>query len=178
MEKTYLHLGCGKALLKGWINIDKVKAHGIDVVHDLNKYPYPFKDNSVDKIKAFHVLEHLDELEKSLEEMYRILKKGGTLHIKVPHFTAPGAFLEQHRRFFWYYCFTSKRLFYKNNLESHSLYDKFEEVFRRLRFEKVLFYNHLIEPIINIKYLPQIYEHTFLRALFPAKEVEVILRKR
>jgi hypothetical protein len=45
MEKK-LHLGCGTNIKKDWINLDFVKLKGVEVVHDLNKFPYPFKDNT------------------------------------------------------------------------------------------------------------------------------------
>ena len=38
-----LHLGCGKVIKKGFINLDSVKLKGVDVVHNLDVYPWPFK---------------------------------------------------------------------------------------------------------------------------------------
>jgi len=174
-----IYLGAGRdATHKDFLKVDQIKHPNIDIVHDLNKYPWPFKDNSIDVILAFHVLEHLTDFERAFKELTRILKQGGVLHIKVPHFSAAGAFLEFHRTFFWYNSFTSKRMLSKNNLET-SMYDKFELKFRKICFEKkFLFYNRLVESLINQGSMPQIYEHTFLRALFPAKEIEFILKKK
>jgi len=31
-----------KRYKKRWINVDKINYDGVDVVHDLNKFPYPF----------------------------------------------------------------------------------------------------------------------------------------
>ena len=45
-----LNIGCGKKILNGYINLDVVKLPGVDIVHDLNKYPWPFKDNYFDEI--------------------------------------------------------------------------------------------------------------------------------
>lgn len=58
-----------------------------DLIHDLNKYPYPFENNSVDLLEANHVLEHLDRPFSVMKEMHRILKPGGRLIIRVPHFS-------------------------------------------------------------------------------------------
>lgn len=52
----------------------------------------PFKDRSFDNIILSEVLEHLDDEEKCLKEIYRVLKPGGTLMISVPH---------RHYPFFW-----------------------------------------------------------------------------
>jgi SAM-dependent methyltransferase len=82
-----LNLGCGKFKKEGYVNLDCYEDLDPDVVHDLNKFPYPFGDNEFDLIEADHVLEHLDDGFRAMKEMHRILKDGGTLVIKVPHFS-------------------------------------------------------------------------------------------
>lgn len=82
MELVLLNLGCGRDKILGYLNVD---AYGDpDFVWDLNQYPYPWKDNSIDGIEMCHVLEHLDDWWASFNECARILKPGGTLHIRVP----------------------------------------------------------------------------------------------
>lgn len=44
----------------------------------------PFKENSFDLVLALDLLEHLPDDVKGLREMYRVLKKGGTLLVTVP----------------------------------------------------------------------------------------------
>ena len=34
--KEKLHLGCGKTILKEWINLDIMKGQGVDIVADVN----------------------------------------------------------------------------------------------------------------------------------------------
>jgi SAM-dependent methyltransferase len=82
-----LNLGCGEDKKDGYINVDWSPLPKPDVVHDLNVLPYPFTDNSIDLIEAFHVLEHLDKPFAIMKEFHRILKVGGVLHVKVPHFS-------------------------------------------------------------------------------------------
>ena len=80
---TLLNIGCGAIKLDGWIGVD---AYGDpDVRHDLNVIPWPFKDNSVDKILAAHVFEHLENWWGAFEECVRILKPYGLLDFRVPH---------------------------------------------------------------------------------------------
>lgn len=43
----------------------------------------PFEDNEFDLILCNHVLEHIPEDEKAMSELYRVLKKGGTLIAQV-----------------------------------------------------------------------------------------------
>jgi SAM-dependent methyltransferase len=82
-----LNLGCGEDYKEGYVNVDFHGHVNIDVQHDLNSLPYPFADNSFDHVLASHVLEHLDRPFVVMKELHRILKPGGTLIVKVPHFS-------------------------------------------------------------------------------------------
>lgn len=86
-----LDIGCGNKKIEGSIGIDKEKNENVDVVHDLNKFPYPLKNNEFDVIHASHIMEHLNDTVKVMEELYRILKPNGKLIIKVPCFAGSGA---------------------------------------------------------------------------------------
>jgi predicted SAM-dependent methyltransferase len=80
-----LNLGCGRDLKEGYTNLDIVD-YGGNQVHDLNSFPYPFEANSFDEIFASHVLEHLNDFNKAITELYRILKPGGILIVYAPFF--------------------------------------------------------------------------------------------
>lgn len=82
-----LNLGCGRFRKEGYVNLDCCDNPGTDVVHDLNVFPYPFPDDHFDLIEADHVLEHLDDVFKVMKELKRISKGGGSLIIKMPHFS-------------------------------------------------------------------------------------------
>jgi len=82
-----LNLGSGGYKKDGYINVDWLELLKPDVVHDLNHVPYPFPDNEFDLIEADHVLEHLDKPFNIMKELHRILKNGGWLIVKVPHFS-------------------------------------------------------------------------------------------
>lgn len=41
-------------------------------------------DNTYDLILCYHVLEHIPEDQRAMQELYRILKKGGTCYIQTP----------------------------------------------------------------------------------------------
>lgn len=106
-KKVVLNIGCGKTKIPGSIGVDVVKIEGfVNVVHDLNKTPYPFKPNSIDEIHFYHVLEHLNDHVLILEEMHRILKPGGKIYLRVPHFSSLAAFTDiTHVRPFGYLSF-------------------------------------------------------------------------
>ena len=85
-----LNLGCGPKILDGYVNVDKYSYYKPDVIHDLEKFPYPFEDNSIDEIYSSHVLEYFDKFESLdvLSEWRRVLKKNGILRLAVPNFTS------------------------------------------------------------------------------------------
>lgn len=94
-----LNLGCGTFKKPGYINVDIYPEFEPDVLHDLNKLPYPFPDNRFELIEIFHVLEHLDEPLRVIRELRRISKHNGLIVIKVPHFSR-GFSHPEHKRGF------------------------------------------------------------------------------
>jgi methionine biosynthesis protein MetW len=59
-------------------SIKKAKDKGIRVIKDdLNKFPYPFNDNTFDVIVSHQVIAHLLYPVKFFREVHRILKSGG-----------------------------------------------------------------------------------------------------
>lgn len=82
-----LNLGCGEFRKPGYINVDYYSISEPDIRHDLDRFPYPFRDNEFDLIEADHLLEHLNNPLRAMKELYRISKKNGLIIIRVPHFS-------------------------------------------------------------------------------------------
>jgi SAM-dependent methyltransferase len=96
-----LNLGCGTAKRAGAINLDVTAATSPDVVHDLNRLPWPFPDGSFREVHAYDVVEHLEDLVKTFEELHRVCRPGGTVLLTVPHFSSHQAYADPtHRHFF------------------------------------------------------------------------------
>lgn len=87
-NKIRLHLACGEEYMDGWVNVDLYADAKVDARFDVSKIPY--LDNSVDEIKAFHIIEHFDWFkgQETLKEWFRVLKPGGRLYIETPDFLA------------------------------------------------------------------------------------------
>ena len=95
---TLLDLGCGEMPYKQYIldNNKAIKKYiGVDVSFvsyhrsvepDLywNGSTIPIENNSVDTVIATELFEHIPNIEIVLKEIFRVLRKGGTLYFTVP----------------------------------------------------------------------------------------------
>ncbi len=85
-KKLKLNLGCGHTIINKFIGVDKFGKPKQKV--DLEVFPWPWKDNSVDEIIMNHILEHLgattDCFFNIMQEIYRICCHNAIIHIKVP----------------------------------------------------------------------------------------------
>lgn len=119
-----LNLGAGNRPEKGMVNHDKIKHRPeIDIAHDLNILPWPWKDKSFDYILARSVFEHLNiDLVTVLDECWRILVPGGTLVVKVPHWQHDNAYADPTHR--WRYSLRSFEVFVPASYlgKEHSFY--------------------------------------------------------
>lgn len=189
----YLNLGAGRNQRKDCINVDITLYPGIQQVVDLSTFPYPYADESIDGIYASHLIEHLPYIlengkiisgqEKFIEECLRILKKGGFLHLYVPHsssVTSTG-------------CMGHYRTYSYNTLKGYLSEDfymfkkaRFKTIYQRLNWwyfvtdtqgelPKVFFIMiNIIKPIINffINLSPRIAENTWIYLVGGCREIE------
>jgi hypothetical protein len=79
-EKVKLNLGGGEIQIDGYINVDRHVGKEV--------YPLEYPDNSVDEIRASHILEHFSyhDTVKVLENWLSKLKPGGIIKLSVPDF--------------------------------------------------------------------------------------------
>lgn len=84
-----VHLGCGKDIRPGWINVDLQRGVRTQnyVNYDLRRgLPLPAASCSI--IYSSHFIEHLSltEARKHFADCYAALEPGGTLRMALPHF--------------------------------------------------------------------------------------------
>lgn len=90
-EKTGINLdvGCGENKQKNFVGMDIRNVHGVDIVHDLEKIPYPIEDDICLKILASHIVEHINPSKfgfvNVMNEWWRIMKPDGELMIAIPY---------------------------------------------------------------------------------------------
>jgi len=89
-----LDIGCGANKQPGFVGIDMLDLPGVDIVHDLETFPWPLDDESVLRAVASHVLEHINPHKgvfiNFMNEVWRVLKPNAQFAFVVPHATSHG----------------------------------------------------------------------------------------
>ena len=183
MNSDKLNIGCGNNILHGWVNLDISALSGVDVVHDIEKIPLPFSNEQFNEVLCQDILEHVEYV-PILRDIYRIMRKGGTLTIRVPHFTSKHNFIDPtHKKMFSINTFD---FFVKGSSEQDSRSYYFDFSFSSCRQAKIVFehdsvvflLNPLVERLVNYSpRMQRIYESTFLSRLFPACNLLITLVK-
>ncbi len=103
-----LNLACGQSRKEGFTGVDIAATPAVDVVHDLLVAPWPFDSNTVSEVYCSHFIEHIpmqtfggkDLFFLFFDEMYRVMKVGGSATIIAPYGASDRAFQDPtHRRF-------------------------------------------------------------------------------
>lgn len=168
-----LNLGCGHNKHDGYVNVDLFKESMPDVVHDLETFPWPWGDNSVDEAMFNHSLEHLGGdsrvFLKIIQELYRVCKPGALVVINVPH--------PRHDNFIGDP--THVRVITPNLLK---LFDKqLNDEWKRLKAANSPFAHYLgvdFEITSVITNLDEPYGTLFTENKISAEEINVLLRER
>ncbi|MBI1897178.1 MAG: methyltransferase domain-containing protein [Acidobacteria bacterium] len=93
-----LDVGCGVNKHPGAIGIDRNPKTKADVLCDLDRFPYPFRDASFDAVRAVHVIEHVSDVVRTMEEFHRLLRSGGRVLVVTPHYTDFSSFCDPTHR--------------------------------------------------------------------------------
>jgi len=99
---------------EGWTTVNIENA---DIKHNLNNFPYPFKDNSIDELMIIHTLEHLDNPKQVISEIYRICKPNAIVTIEVPYWKRDMWTNPEHKHYFkpeWFQSLNPNSRKYKN----------------------------------------------------------------
>lgn len=93
-----LDLGCGKKKDPAWVGMDIRAVEGVDIVHNLEDFPWPVPDDCCNNVLASHILEHIKPWKLFdpaggpcvMAEIWRVLKKDGKLLVSAPYGVSPG----------------------------------------------------------------------------------------
>lgn len=93
-----LDVGCGLNKRPGAIGVDRNARTAADVLCDLDHFPYPFRDSVFDELYATHVIEHVSDVIRTMEEFHRLVRPGGRIFIVTPHYTDFSSFCDPTHR--------------------------------------------------------------------------------
>ena len=80
-----LNIGSGYKRFDGFLNIDDDPLVNPDYTVNLEEAHLPFEDNTVEEIRAHHILEHIRNFIPLMQEFYRVCKHGALIDIVAPH---------------------------------------------------------------------------------------------
>ncbi|MGH8678927.1 MAG: class I SAM-dependent methyltransferase [Burkholderiales bacterium] len=86
--RKVLDVGCGRNKFPGAIGIDFAQNSLADIMHDLNKFPFPIEENSFDVVLCRNVIEHIQDVVGLMEEIHRIGRNSADVVITTPHFSS------------------------------------------------------------------------------------------
>jgi hypothetical protein len=89
-----LDIGCGQNKNPGFVGLDMFAYKGVDIVHDVEVFPWPLPDECVITATASHLLEHINPHKgvfiDFMNEVWRVMKPYGQFAFVVPHASSPG----------------------------------------------------------------------------------------
>lgn len=138
-----IDLGCGNSKKEGFIGVDSLKLSNVDIVHNLEVFPYPFEDNSIDEIWMDQVLEHIKNPLNVVEELHRICKPNAKVNIGVPYFRSMYSAIDPtHVNFF--------SVFWFNYFDpTHPFHHKYQYSKATFRVDKIEFNREAKKQKIN-----------------------------
>jgi SAM-dependent methyltransferase len=183
-QPVIIELGCGTKKKEGRIGVDAIDLPNVDIVADLEKGLSFLPDNSVDQIHCRSVFEHIENFENLMREIVRVLKRDGTAHVFVPHFSNPYYYSDfAHVRFFGlytFYYFVDHKSQLRRKVPTFYTNIRIRILSQRLIFRssfKVINpFKKLFGWFLNLYTLLQEYYEENLCYLFPCYGIEVVFR--
>lgn len=95
MSGEILDIGCGtRKVDPGAIGLDRAPAPGVDVVWDLDQYPWPLESDCFSRIHMSHVIEHVADAMRAMAEVHRVARPGASVFIATPHFSSHNSYVD------------------------------------------------------------------------------------
>jgi SAM-dependent methyltransferase len=176
-----LDIGCGTAKTPGAIGIDSNPQTQADIIQNLDIYPWPLADNSFDRIVCSHIVEHVADFVRFVQEVHRVAKPGALIEIVTPHFSSRYAYTDPtHRRYLSLFSFdyfinhpAFRPSLISRAFETQSPVPNF---YSRVRFAKVRVFLRFARPFRLFGFqwfanrFPFFYE-AYLTFIFPARDL-------
>lgn len=87
-----LDIGCGANKQPNFLGMDKRKLKGVDIIHDLEVFPYPLPNDICLTIIGSHIIEHIKPwlMLDFMNELWRVAKVGCQLMLSMPYGVSHG----------------------------------------------------------------------------------------
>jgi len=175
LKSDKLNVGSGTDIREGYVNLDYYKFSGTDVIWNINKLPWPFPNNSFSEILLSHIIEHVDDVVSTMNEIWRISKPGAIIKIGVPYFTSLNAVKDPtHKHAFAAATFD---FFERGKLGKGNYFDESSKTNFKILKKNIIFSNNrflkIFNPLCNFN---QTFYERFLCYMFPAQVLEVKMK--
>lgn len=188
LARVEIELGCGNAKKNpNAIGIDMLDFDCVDIQGDVFAALRRFPDASVDVIESFHFFEHVSDLTVLIDEITRVLKPGGKLHVVVPHFSNPYFYSDPtHKNFFGLYtfCYYATNSIFSRNVPLYGRIPQLDLNDVQLTFKSTrpFYIRHalkkIIERMVNLNtYTKEFYEENLCN-IMPCYELDYRIRKK
>jgi len=186
-DPLVLELGCGsRKRTAGAIGIDALDYPDVDIVGEVYDVLRQFPSGCVNQVYAYHFIEHVDDIDKLMVELSRVLKPDGLVEFVAPHFSSPYFYSDPtHRSFFGLYtfCYLSVGSPFRRKVPTYqkNLPFKLERVDLRFKSPRPFFIRYALKTFIgkffnSCNFMKELYEENFCY-LFPCYEICYQLRR-
>ena len=118
-DQKKVDLGCGNFKVEGFDGVDKRQLPGVNILHDLEKFPWPFKEESCSILLAHGLINVIKPWEtiNFFDECWRILEFNGAFVANAAYAGSLESYLDPMACSFWreetLYCFLADTALYK-----------------------------------------------------------------
>ncbi len=174
-----LDVGCGINKYPGAIGIDRNRNTRADVIADLDQFPFPFRDGAFRELRAIHVIEHVTDVIRTMEEFHRLLAPGGHALIVTPHYTDFSSFCDPTHR--WHLNSFSLRYFGDDHggyaYYSHARFGEISTHVRLLAFWRYLGFEFLVNRSFRFRRFWEFYLCYLIRGKVIEWQLEAVHRE-
>ena len=173
-----LDLGCGPEKYPGAIGADMNSDTAADVLCHFDRGNLPFADNAFDQVRAVHVIEHVADVVRTIEELHRITRPGGVIYLVTPHYTDFSSYSDPTH--LWHLTSFSFRYFYTGGMRGRDhFYSRVRLRERRvtvklLKLWKVLGFEWLVNQSVGFRQFWEWYLCYVIRGKVVEFEFEVV----
>jgi SAM-dependent methyltransferase len=187
LQDVTLELGCGsRKRYPEAVGIDTLDYECVDIVGDIFEVLTHVPDRSVKAVYSHHFFEHVEDVQRLMDLLARVIRPGGLLQVVVPHFSNPYFYSDYtHRNFFGLYSFSylvSDEI-HRRKVPNYGRQPHFELMRAELIFKSSppFCLRHCVKKLQQLvfnlnRFTRELYEENFCY-LFPCYEIRFLMKR-